>query len=121
MGPALATTFSDVIWWLIIVFFAMMVIWMFIAVFADIFSRSDLSGWAKAGWTVAVFVLPLLGILVYIIVRPTGASAEVWPSASSGQFAGASATEEIAKAHQLLQSGAITQGEFDGLKRKALG
>ena len=48
-----------------------MLIWMFIAVFADLFRRDDLSGGAKAGWILLIFILPLFGILIYVIARPT--------------------------------------------------
>jgi hypothetical protein len=51
--------------------FLFMFIWMFIGVFADIFRRHDLSGWGKAGWILLIFVLPLLGILIYLIARPS--------------------------------------------------
>jgi predicted branched-subunit amino acid permease len=51
--------------------FMFMFIWMFIGVFADIFRRHDLSGGAKAGWILLIFVLPLLGILIYLIARPS--------------------------------------------------
>ena len=52
-------------------FFIFMLIWMFIGVFADIFRRHDLSGAAKAGWILLIFILPLFGILIYMIVRPS--------------------------------------------------
>ena len=120
MEPVLAATFLDVIWWMLIVFFWTMIIWMFIAVFADVFRRQDLSGWAKAGWSLAFIFLPLLGILIYIIVRPKEMLADTWPTGSAGQVGGASATEDIAKAQELLKSGAINQEEFDQLKRRAL-
>lgn len=45
-------------------------IWMFIRVFADIFMRDDLGGWAKAGWVLLIVILPLFGILIYLIARP---------------------------------------------------
>ena len=51
--------------------FMFMFIWMSIGVFADIFRRHDLSGGAKAGWVLLIFVLPLLGILIYLIARPS--------------------------------------------------
>ena len=51
--------------------FMFMFIWMFIGVFADIFRRHDLSGGAKAGWVLLIFVLPLLGVLIYLIARPS--------------------------------------------------
>ncbi len=119
MEPILATSFLDVIWWMLIVFFWTMVIWMFIAAFADVFRRNDLSGWAKAAWSLAFIFLPLLGILIYLIVRPRDLPADTWPASGYAQ-PGASATDDIAKAQQLLQSGAINQEEFDQLKRRAL-
>jgi Phospholipase_D-nuclease N-terminal len=51
-------------------FFLFLAIWLFIVLFADIFGRRDLSGWAKAGWTLLIFILPLIGILIYLIARP---------------------------------------------------
>jgi uncharacterized membrane protein len=51
-------------------FFLFLAIWMFIAVFADIFTRPDLSGWGKAGWVLLIFIVPLIGILIYLIARP---------------------------------------------------
>jgi hypothetical protein len=51
-------------------FFLFLAIWLFIALFADIFGRTDLSGGAKAGWTLLIFILPLIGILIYLIARP---------------------------------------------------
>ena len=61
---------GDVLWAMLAFFFWFMVIWMFIGVFADIFRRDDLSGWGKAGWILLIFVLPLLGIPIYMIARP---------------------------------------------------
>jgi hypothetical protein len=51
-------------------FFLFLAIWLFIVLFGDIFRRTDLSGWAKAGWTLLIFILPLIGILIYLIARP---------------------------------------------------
>ena len=51
-------------------FFLFLCIWLFIAVFADIFTRPDLSGWGKAGWVLLIFILPVIGILIYLIARP---------------------------------------------------
>jgi hypothetical protein len=59
------------IFWTMLIFFAW-VIWvsLVIIVLLDNFRRHDLSGWAKAGWTLLVIFLPLLGVLIYIIARP---------------------------------------------------
>ena len=59
------------IFWTMLIFFAFVIwIYLLIKVLADTFKRRDLSGWAKAGWTVFVIFLPLLGVLVYMIARP---------------------------------------------------
>jgi uncharacterized membrane protein len=50
--------------------FWVLVIWIFIALFADIFRRRDISGGAKAGWILLIFILPLIGSLIYVIARP---------------------------------------------------
>jgi hypothetical protein len=115
-------TFWDIIWYMLIFFFWMLVFWMFIAVFADIFRRRDHSGWAKAFWILVIFVLPLLGILIYMIARPADATREqdMEMMAAQARAAGVSSSDEIAKAQQLLQSGAITQAEFDQIKARAL-
>ena len=63
-------TFGSVLWAMVVFFFWFMLIWMFIGVFADIFRRNDLSGWAKAGWIFLICVMPFLGILIYMIARP---------------------------------------------------
>jgi hypothetical protein len=61
------------IMWTMLVFFAWVIwIWLLIMVLGDNFRRTDHSGWAKAGWTLFVIFLPLLGVLVYMIARPTG-------------------------------------------------
>lgn len=113
-------SFWDVIVWMIMVFFATMFIWMFIAVFADIFRR-DISGFAKAAWILVIFILPLLGILLYMIFRgpPTEKEMQQMQQAQRS-MSGVTSADEIAKAQQLLSSGAINQAEFDELKRRAL-
>ena len=63
--------FMDFIWTMLILYFWVVVIWLFISVLADIFRRSDLSGGAKAGWLLLIFILPLIGILIYMVARPT--------------------------------------------------
>jgi len=63
--------FGDFFWTMFAFLFWFMLIWMFIAVFADIFRRRDLSGGAKAGWILLIFILPLFGILIYVIARPS--------------------------------------------------
>ena len=79
--------FGDFLWTMLVFFFWFMLIWMFIMVFADIFHRRDLSGGAKAGWILLIFILPLIGILIYLIARPSIVDAREM-SSSAGQMQG---------------------------------
>jgi hypothetical protein len=81
--------FGEFLWTMLAFFFWFMLIWMFIAVFADIFRRKDLSGGAKAGWILLIFILPLFGILIYVIARPavTDQDREMAMSAAAAQGA----------------------------------
>jgi hypothetical protein len=120
--------FLDVLWTMFI-FFAW-VIWFFLLfrVFGDIFRRADLSGWGKVGWTILVIVIPYLGVFIYLIANSQGIADRDTSQAKVAQSqmddyirttAGGSAAE-IEKAKQLLDSGAITQAEYDQIKAKAL-
>jgi hypothetical protein len=60
----------DFVWWMLIAYLWVAVLWAFISVFADIFRRNDLSGAAKAGWLFLLIILPLLGVLIYMMARP---------------------------------------------------
>ena len=115
---------GGILWTMIAFFFWMMIIWMFISIFADIFRRNDLSGWGKAGWVILVFVLPFLGILIYIIARPkmTEQDKEILMKAQEQQrrAAGYSSADEIAKLSKLKADGAITDEEFQEMKKRAL-
>jgi hypothetical protein len=117
-------TFGDFIWGMFIFFFWVMYIWMFIAVFGDIFRRDDISGWLKAGWIFLIFVLPLLGILLYVITRPkmTAQDQAMMEQMQERErrMTGYSASDEIEKAKKLLDSGAITAEEYDAMKKKAM-
>jgi hypothetical protein len=117
------------VFWTMLVFFAWVIwFWLLITVFADVFRRDDLSGWAKAAWLIFVIVLPYLGVFIYLITQGRHMSERNVRDrqAAQAQFddhiksvAGGPAAE-IEKAKQLLDTGAITQPEFDALKQKAL-
>ncbi len=126
--------FLDLFWDILIIFAWILFIWVAITVFIDIFRRHDMSGWAKAAWIILVVILPWIGVLIYVIAYHTGMAdrraKEV--QASQAQFddyvrktaattGAGGAAGEIEKAKQLLDSGTITQAEFDQLKAKALG
>ena len=117
-------TFWDVIFATIALFFWFMFIWIFIALFGDIFRRDDLSGGAKAGWIFLLVILPFLGSLIYMIARPKVTAQDVRQMAQADAAiqaaAAVSPADEIAKLSQLRSAGAITDEEFATLKQKAL-
>ena len=114
-----------------ITFFAFIIwIWILITVFADIFRRRDMGGLTKAIWIIFVVVFWWLGVLIYLIINHNGMadrSAEQMKAVKAQQddyiksVAGTSPADEVAQAKSLLDSGAITQAEFDTMKAKALG
>jgi Short C-terminal domain/Phospholipase_D-nuclease N-terminal len=106
-----------------------LMVWFFLLF--DIFGDRTLSGWGKAGWAIFLVVFPLLGALVYLIARGKGMGERRMAAAAEQQaaqeqyiqqVAASSATpaEQIAQAKELLDSGAISQAEFDALKAKAM-
>ena len=117
-------TFGDILLTMFAFFFWFLFIWMFIAVFGDIFRRDDLSGGGKAGWIFLIVILPFLGILIYMIARPKMTEQDKRTIEEQQEIqrrvSGYSAADEIAKASQLRQEGSITAEEFEKLKAKAL-
>ena len=122
--------FLDILWTMLVLFAWVIWFWLLIIVFSDLFSRHDISGWGKAGWIVLVVVLPYLGVFIYLIAQG-GQMAErkaQQSQAAQADFdnyvktvaAPGGAAAEIDKAKQLLDSGAITQQEFEAIKAKAL-
>jgi uncharacterized membrane protein len=122
-GPSY--TFWDAIWTLIAFFFWIMAIWIFIAIFGDIFRRNDLSGGWKAIWILLLILLPFLGALIYIISRPkvTPQDVTMMAQAEAGMKAAAavSTADELAKLSQLKDAGAITVPEYEALKAQVIG
>ena len=124
----LAETFWQVVWTMFIFFLWVIWLWLLFTVFVDIFRNRQSSGFAKAGWSVFVILLPFLGVFVYLLAEGKGMAERNVQRAQAQQaqmdtyvrsVAGAGSADEIAKAKDLLDSGAISQGEFDQLKAKA--
>jgi len=122
--------FMDVLWSMVIFFLFVIWIWILITVFADIFRRRDIGGGMKAVWIIFVILLPYLGVFIYLIAEGhhmAERNAEQMSAARAQQddyiksVAGSSPADQIAQAKSLLDSGAISQAEFDALKAKALG
>jgi hypothetical protein len=125
-----AYTFGQVMWTMFVFFAWVLFFWLLFVVFGDLFRRHDISGWGKAGWTIFVIVLPFLGIFVYLIAEGKGMGERNVRQAQAAQadmdayvrsVAGSgSPSDQIAQAKQLLDTGTITQAEFDQIKAKAL-
>jgi hypothetical protein len=120
--------FLDVLWTMLVFFAFIVWFWILITVFADIFRRRDTSGGSKVLWVIFVILVPYLGVFVYLIANHDGMAERNMQQAQAQQaqmddyvrsVAGGTAAE-IEKAKGLLDSGAITQAEFDAIKQKAL-
>jgi len=122
--------FLDVMWTMIVFFCWILWFWLLFTVWVDVFRRHDISGWGKAGWLVFTIVLPFLGVFIYLISQNEGMTerGRAQAQAQKAEFddyvrqtAGADgAATQIEKAKTLLDSGAITQDEYDAIKQKAL-
>ena len=122
--------FLDVFWSMMIFFLWVAWIWILIMILSDLFRRHDISGWVMALWTIFVIIAPFLGVLIYLIVECKGMNQrnlerqQQYQSQTDDYIRTVASTgdpaEQIAKAKQLLDSGAITAEEFAALKQKAL-
>ena len=120
----------DVFWTMLIFFIWVAWFILLFRIIADIFRRHDIGGGGKTLWILFVLFLPFLGVFVYLISQGQGMAERDMrqTQAAQSQFddyvrsvgSGGGSAAEIEKAKQLLDSGAITQAEFDALKSKAL-
>lgn len=120
----------DLFWTILWIFGFIIWIWLLIMIFGDIFRSHDIGGWAKALWTIFVIVLPLLGILIYLVARGGGMHERAARRAQQQQqafeayvrqSAGTTNTaDELAKLVDLKSSGALTDAEFEAQKAKLL-
>ena len=127
MGSFWATIW-DTIWWFLTIFIFVAYLMALFSIITDLFRDRKLNGWAKAAWFVFLIFLPFVTALVYLIARGRGMGerqAEQIREVKQAQddyirqVAGGPAAE-IAEAKKLLDSGAITQAEFEALKARAL-
>jgi Short C-terminal domain/Phospholipase_D-nuclease N-terminal len=121
----------DVFWTMLWFFLFFIWIWLLITVFVDLFRSHDLSGWGKAGWAIFVIILPLLGVLFYLIFR--GGSMhdrQVQDAANQEQqfrtyvqqaaSSSSSPADELTKLADLRDRGVITPEEFEQQKASLL-
>ncbi len=124
--------FWEILVWSFWIFIWISAIMIWFRCIFDLFSDSTLSGWGKAGWAALMIFVPWLGALIYLIARGKSmgerqmraiANAQVQQEKYIKEVAASSATspaDQISGAKSLLDSGAITQSEFEALKAKAL-
>jgi hypothetical protein len=121
---------GEALWTVFVFFLFMLWLWLLISIFSDLFRDHETSGWTKALWFVAILLLPFLSAFLYLLFRGDGMAKRSMRQhqAAQEQFddyvrqaAGTGgAASEIANAKSLLDDGAITQQEYDEIKRKAL-
>jgi hypothetical protein len=122
--------FSDFFWLLVWSFFFVCYLIVLFQIIADLFRDKDLSGWWKALWVIFLIIFPFLAAVIYLIARGRGMAERQAGAARSAQAATdqyiqsvagkSNPADQIASAKSLLDSGTITQDEFDKLKQKAL-
>jgi hypothetical protein len=122
--------FWDFFWLLVWTFFFVCYLMVLFQVIGDLFRDRDLSGWWKALWIIFLIIFPFLALIIYLIARGKGmaerqagemrkaqAATDQYIQSVAGQ---SNPADQIASAKNLLDSGAITQEEFERLKQKAL-
>ena len=119
----------DVLWAMLWFFLFIVWIWLLITIFIDIF-RSDMSGWAKAGWVLFVIILPFLGVLVYVIVNGSKMQERRMQDYTNAQQAqdqyiqsvasSASPADQLEKLKKLHDQGVLSDEEFAAQKQKVL-
>lgn len=120
----------DLFWAMLWFFLFFIWIMLLFRIFRDIFRSDDMGGWAKAFWTIFVILLPLLGVLVYVIARGKGMAerdvsdyqaAEAATQQYIKDAAGAtSSADEIEKLASLRNQGVLSNEEFEAQKAKLL-
>jgi hypothetical protein len=122
--------FLEVLWTLIVFFLWVLWFWLLISIVGDVFRRRDIGGGKKTLWLIFMLFVPFVGVLAYVLVNSDSMAERNLERARAQQTqmdtyvretAGTGGTAaEIDKAKQLLDSGAITQAEFEAIKAKAL-
>lgn len=123
--------FLDILWTMLIFFLWVMWFWLLIVIIGDVFRRRDIGGGKKTIWLIFILFVPFIGVLAYVLTNSDGmaernmeraraqrAQMDDYVRETAGSSGGAAT--EIDRAKQLLDSGAITQAEFDAIKAKAL-
>lgn len=127
--------FAQIALWTLWIWCLIAVVVMLVRVVADVLRDHTIGGWAKAGWLILLFAVPLVGPIIYLIARGKSMAARAQDDAermrqaqvdyartlmAEAGAAGTGAATELKAAHELLAAGAISQDDFDRLKEKLL-
>jgi len=126
----MTSTFWEFTWLIVLSFFLLAYLTVMFRIVVDLFRDDHLGGFAKALWIIALFVLPMLTALIYVIARGHGMAER--QHAEDHRFreeqeaylrdvSSNTPADQIARARRLLKDGAITESEFAELKAQALG
>ena len=118
-------------WTILMIFLWVIWFWILITIFIDLFRSRDLSGWAKALWFIFILILPLIGVLVYLIARGgkmhehAARDAQVQEQqfrqyVQEAAGSGESTADQLSKLADLRERGVITADEFESQKAKIL-
>lgn len=121
----------DLFWSMLWFFFYILWIWLVVSIFIDIFRSDDLSGWSKALWTLFVFIIPVIGVLVYLIARGGKMQQRTVDQAAARDAAardyiretagsGSTTSDELGKLAKLRDDGVLSEEEFQAQKAKIL-
>ena len=117
----------DLFWTMFIFFCWILWFWLLFRVYADLFSRHDIGGWAKTGWVVFTLVLPFLGVFVYLVTQGRSMAERAERAVERQQeavdayirsVAADAGSAQSAKARDLLDSGAVTRDEYERMVPK---
>ncbi len=122
---------GQVLWSILWFFLFFMWIRLVISIFGDIIRAKEMSGWAKAGWTVAIILVPFLGVFAYLIVNGNAMTDRSVAQAEAQEHAfqsyiqdaaggGASPAEQLEKLASLHDAGKLDDAEYQQLKSKVL-
>jgi hypothetical protein len=122
--------FLDVLWTMLVFFAWVIWFWMLIVILGDVFRRRDIGGGMKTLWIIFLIILPFIGVFAYLLIHHDDMAERNVQQVQAQQAqldthirtvaGGGGATAEIERAKQLLDSGTITQQEFEAIKQKAL-
>jgi hypothetical protein len=116
-------TFSNFLIDVVTIFAFVVWFWFIVTIFADLFRRSDISGWVKAIWVIVLMLTSYIGVLIYLITQGRGMAERDAQRAHAARdelrrVVGFSVADELGKLDQLRKTGTITESEFARLRAK---